>query len=758
MLYWFSLRYKELKLTCSSSTTDENNTPTQESVALEPDMSVFVSGIDCLSLAARFFQLPVNTHQLKREFTSNDEQLAEINILRAAKFIGLKAKVCRLSTAQLANVALPAMALHKDGHFFLIVKSKRFDEKVEFLVHDVKQGKPAVFNDLQLAEICQGKVILLTKRTTLINAKSKFGFSWFLPAIVKYKKFLTDVIIASFFIQFLGLASPIFFQVVIDKVLVHRGLTTLDVLAIGFFVVITFEVLLTGFRTYLFSHTTNRIDVELGSSLYKHLLSLPLSYFANSRVGQTVARVKELENIRNFITGTSLTLALDVVFSLLFIAFMFFYSPLLTWIIVGTIPCYIILSLIITPTLRKRLEEQFQRSAENHSFLVESISGAETIKSLAIEPQLRNQWDERLADYVTTSFKASNINNVYSQIASYINKVSSLLTLYFGALAVVTGALTVGQFIAFNMLAQRVSGPIMRLVNLWQEFQQANISLNRLGDILNLPTEPGYNPNRASLPQLEGNVTFEHVSFRYHPKASPVLNDISLNTKAGEVIGIVGFSGSGKSTLTKLIQRLYVPESGKVKVDGIDLALVDPAWLRQQVGVVLQENFLFNRSVRDNIALADPGADIENVIAVSKLAGAHEFILELSEGYDSMVGEHGSSLSGGQKQRIAIARALLTNPKILIFDEATSALDYESENIIQQNMRHITKGRTVFIIAHRLTAVRQANRILVMDKGRIAEHGSHDNLVASRGIYHKLYALQSSQSSTDKKAVPAIAS
>jgi subfamily B ATP-binding cassette protein HlyB/CyaB len=725
---------------------------------MEADVSLspFQSGIHCLCVVARFFKVPSHAAQLIREFSPSHDNLAEANIIRAAKHIGLKAKQTKLSANKLAECPLPALGQHLDGHYFVIAKAMK--EGGEFLVHDLFTGKPEVLDKHALSKIWTGQTILIAKRTGLVNAKVKFGISWFLPAIVKYKKFLTDVIIASFFIQFLGLASPIFFQVVIDKVLVHRGLTTLDVLAIGFFVVITFEVLLTGFRTYLFSHTTNRIDVELGSSLYKHLLSLPLSYFANSRVGQTVARVKELENIRNFITGTSLTLALDVVFSLLFIAFMFFYSPLLTWIIVGTIPCYIILSIIVTPTLRKRLEEQFQRSAENHSFLVESVSGAETIKSLAIEPQLRNQWDERLADYVTTSFKASNINNIYSQVASYINKVSSLLTLYFGALAVVTGALTVGQFIAFNMLAQRVSGPIMRLVNLWQEFQQANISLSRLGDILNLPTEPGYNPNRASLPQLEGNVTFEHVGFRYHPQASPVLNDISLNIKAGEVIGIVGFSGSGKSTLTKLIQRLYVPESGKVKVDGIDLALVDPAWLRQQVGVVLQENFLFNRSVRDNIALADSGADIENVIAASKLAGAHEFILELSEGYDSMVGEHGSSLSGGQKQRIAIARALLTNPKILIFDEATSALDYESENIIQQNMRHITKGRTVFIIAHRLTAVRQANRILVMDKGRIAEHGSHDNLVASRGIYHKLYALQSSESSADKKAVPAIAS
>ena len=718
------------------------------------NLSCFDTGIECLSLVAKFLATPCDIFQLKREFDSDDINLAEINLVRAIKHLGLKAKAspCTLEKLSLAN--LPLIAVSKQGDFFLIAKIRDAkDGTKEFLIHDPQNNGVAVLNEAEFKSKWTNRCVFITKRVQLQEANAKFGLSWFIPSIVKYKRFLTDVLIASFFIQLLGIASPIFFQVVIDKVLVDRGLTTLDVLAIGFFVVITFEVLLTGLRTYLFSHTTNRIDVELGSMLYKHLLKLPLSFFANSRVGQTVARVKELENIREFITGTSLTLALDVLFSFVFIALMFFYAPLLTWIIIGTIPCYLILSILITPTLRKRLEEKFQRSAENHAFLVESVSGAETIKSMAVEPQLRNQWDERLADYVSTSFKSNNINNVYSQTAAYINKISSLLTLYFGSIAVVAGDMTVGQFIAFNMLSQRVSGPIMRLVNLWQEFQQAKISLERLGDILNLPTEPGYNPNRASLPQLHGRVEFENVSFRYQLNASPVLQNISLNVKAGEVIGIVGHSGSGKSTLTKLIQRLYVPESGKVKVDGADLALVDPAWLRQQVGVVMQENFLFNRSVRDNIALAEQGASIDKIIAAATLAGAHEFILALPEGYDSMVGEHGASLSGGQKQRIAIARALLTNPKILIFDEATSALDYESEHIIQQNMGRISQGRTVFVIAHRLSAVRQANRILVVDKGQIAEQGTHTSLLKQQGIYSRLYGLQTPSQVSVKKDV-----
>lgn len=703
--------------------------------------SHFDSGIQCLSLIARFHQLPAEPSALKREFQHDDESLADINLIRAAKSLGFKAKFIQDKVEKLSAHLLPAIARHEDGHFFIIAKST--DDEV--LIQDLQNQKPETLSFAQLETIWNGELLLLSKRSSLLSESAKFGFSWFLPALVKYKPYFSDVFVASFFIQLVGLASPIFFQVVIDKVLVHKGMTTLDVLAVGFFIVITFEVVLTGLRTYVFSHTTNRVDVELGSKLYKHMLSLPVSYFNTRRVGDTVARVKELDSIREFLTGSSLTVVLDVFFSFVFFAVMFYYAPLLTWIIIGTIPFYFALSLLVTPTLRKRLNEKFQRSAENHSFLVESVNGVETIKAMAVEPQLRNTWEDKLADYVNTSFKTSNLNNVYSQVAAYINKVGGLFTLYFGAIAVVTGELTIGQFIAFNMLSQRVSGPIMRLVNLWQDFQQANISLQRLGDVLNAPSEPGYNPNRATLPDIKGQVLFEDVVFRYGPNRAPVLNNISFQCRPGEVIGIVGRSGSGKSTLTKLVQRLYVPESGRVMIDGVDLAMVEPAWLRRQVGVVLQENFLFNRTVRENIALVDSGMPMEQVVNAAQLAGAHEFILELPEGYDTVVGEQGSSLSGGQRQRIAIARALVTNPKILIFDEATSALDYESESIIQANMRRISQGRTVFIIAHRLSAVKDANRIMVVDKGKLVEQGGHEQLIKHGGIYAQLYSIQSHQ-------------
>ncbi|VAX04852.1 RTX toxin transporter, ATP-binding protein [hydrothermal vent metagenome] len=457
-------------------------------------------------------------------------------------------------------------------------------------------------------------------------------------------------------------------------------------------------------------------------------------------------QVRELESIRQFITGSALTLTVDLLFTFVFFAVMYYLSPTLTWIVLGALPLYILLSIIVTPILRARLNEKFNRGAENQAFLVESVNGVETLKSMAVEPQMRRQWEEQLAGYVRAAFRADNLGNIASQTAGLINKVTYALLLWFGARLVIEGGLSVGQLVAFTMLAGRVSGPILRLVQLWQDFQQAGISVQRLGDILNAKAEPGYNPNRASLPSLQGRVTFDQVVFRYQPDAPEVLRRVSLDVAPGQVIGIVGRSGSGKSTLTKLIQRMHVPESGRVLIDGVDLALVEPAWLRRSIGVVMQENFLFNRSIRDNIALSDPAVSMESVVQAAKLAGAHEFIVELREGYDSRVGERGSNLSGGQRQRIAIARTLLTNPRILIFDEATSALDYESERIIQQNMRAICKDRTVFIIAHRLSTVRGCDKIIVMDKGQIVEAGNHRQLLAQQGAYAKLHGYQSDES------------
>jgi len=612
-----------------------------------------------------------------------------------------------------------------------------------FLVHDLRKPVPELVTADVLDAFWSGELILIARRTTFIDRlQQTFDIRWFIPAIFKYRRLFGEVLLASFFLQLFALATPMFFQVVVDKVLVHRGFTTLDVLAAGFLVVSVFEVVLGAIRSYVFSHTTNRIDVELGARLYQHLVTLPLAWFQARQVGQSVARVRELDNIRSFITGTTLMLVIDLLFTFVFFGVMWCYSKALACVVLASIPFYVVLSLFITPVLRHRLNERFRLGAQNQCFLVESVTGIETVKSLAVEPQMQRCWEEQLAAYVHSSFRAQNLNSMASQAASLINKIITLGILWYGAHLVADNAISVGQLIAINMLAGRVSGPILKLVQVWQDFQQAGISLQRLGDILNTPRESAFNANRSTMPRLKGQVEFDHIRFRYHVGGKVILDDINLAIKAGEVIGIVGKSGSGKSTLGKLIQRLHVPEHGRVLIDGIDLATVDTAWLRRNIGVVLQENFLFNRSVRDNIALVNPALPMEVVVQAATMAGAHEFIAEMPEAYDSLVGERGCNLSGGQRQRIAIARALITQPRILIFDEATSALDYESERIIQDNMATICQGRTVFIIAHRLSTVRHCDRIIVMDQGRIIEEGSHDDLMQKNGYYAQLQEYQ----------------
>src|SRR5229473_854537 len=563
-----------------------------------------------------------------------------------------------------------------------------------------------------------------------------------LGAIHKYRHLLGEVLVASFFLQLFALVSPLFFQVVIDKVLVHRTLSTLDVLVIGLVAIAIFETILGIMRTYLFAHTTNRIDVELGARLFRHLLALPVAYFQARRVGDSVARVRELENIRNFLTSSALTLVIDLSFTFVFLAVMFVYSPLLTFIVLAAFPFYIGISVLATPLFHRRLDEKFQRGAENQAFLVESVTGVETLKAMAVEPQMQRRWDEQLAAYVAASFRVLSLGNVASQAIQLVSKLVTVAILFFGAKLVIEGNLTVGELVAFNMLASRVSIPVLRLAQIWQDFHQARLSVERLGDILNSRPEPTIGSGRSALPPIRGEVTFEHVDFRYRIDGPEIMHDVSFRVPPGQIVGIVGPSGSGKSTLAKLIQRLYVPEAGRVLVDGVDLAAVDAAWLRRQLGVVLQEDMLFNRSVRDNIALADPAMPMEQIIAAASLAGAHEFVLQLPEGYDTLVGERGSSLSGGQRQRIAIARALVTDPRILIFDEATSALDYESERIIQDNMQKICERRTVFVIAHRLSTVRRADRIITIERGRITEDGTHDELMRSKGSYGNLHYLQ----------------
>jgi ATP-binding cassette, subfamily B, bacterial HlyB/CyaB len=706
--------------------------------AISDSAGVVDTGLTCLLILARFYDLPADGSQLRHQFAQSGQLLSDADLLRAAKHLGLKAGLLKTEWGKLSGTPFPAMAKRTDGRYVVLAKI----DGDKALIQDPVEARPLVLSRDQFESAWTGELLLFTKRANLRLQDMKFDFTWFIPAIVKYRKFLGEILVASFFLQLFGLLTPLFTQVVIDKVLVHKGFTTLYVLAIGMIALALFDAVLGGLRTYLFSHTSNRIDVGLGAQLFRHILALPLAYFEARRVGDTVARVRELEHIRQFLTSHSVTVVLDVLFTLVFLVVMWFYSPLLTLVVMASLPFYAILSVAITPMIRTRLHEKFTRGAENQSFLVEAISGIQTVKAMAVEPPLLRKWEEQLAGYVKASFRATSVMTVAGQTATFIQKVTTVAILWVGAYRVIEGSLSIGQLIAFNMLAAQVTGPLLRMVNLWQEFQQVGVSVQRLGDVLNTQPEPSYNPNRTTLPQVAGQVVFDEVTFRYRPDGAEVLRRVSFSVAPGKIIGIVGRSGSGKSTIAKLIQRLYVPERGRILVDGVDLAQVDPAWLRRQVGVVLQENFLFNQSVRDNIALADPGLAMEQVMQAAMLAGAHEFILELAEGYDTLVGEHGCSLSGGQRQRIAIARALVANPRILIFDEATSALDYESEAIIQQNMALISSGRTVFVIAHRLSTVRPAHRIYVIEKGELVEEGAHEELLRLNGMYARLYRHQ----------------
>ncbi|WP_018914638.1 type I secretion system permease/ATPase [Thiomonas sp. FB-6] len=659
-----------------------------------------------------------------------------MELLLGAKALGLKARTVRLRPERLEHTPLPCLALASDGHHFVLARV----DAAKALIFDPASGRNEILSREQLATRWDGHAILFASRASLAGDLSRFDFSWFIPAVVKYRKLLLEVFGVSLVLQLFALLTPLFFQVVVDKVLVNDARSTLEVVGVAYLVSSLFEVALTGLRTYVFSHTTNRIDVELGARLFRHLLALPLGYFGARRVGDTVARVRELEHIRSFLTGQTLTAAIDVLFSGVFLGVMLLYSLKLTLLVALSLPLYVAVSALLVPPLRQRLNDKFARGADNQSFLVETVSGMETVKSMAVEPQFTQHWDKQLASYVSAGFRVTTLANVGQQLIQLIGKLVNVGILWWGAQLVITHKLSVGELVAFNMLAGRVSGPVLRLAQLWQDFQQVGISMQRLGDILNTRTE--LSQSRQALPQVQGHIRFENIHFRYTPDGPLVLQGIELELAPGEVVGIVGRSGSGKSTLTKLLQRLYLPESGRLRIDDVDLALAEPAWLRRQVGVVLQENLLFNRSIRDNIALSQPAIGLDAVMHAARLAGAHEFISELPEGYDTLVGEHGANLSGGQRQRIAIARALVSNPRILIFDEATSALDYESERIIQDNMRAICRGRTVIIIAHRLSAVRIAERIVAMDKGRIVEMGSHADLVERDGYYAGMVRMQ----------------
>jgi ABC-type branched-subunit amino acid transport system ATPase component len=716
------------------------STPPQPIIFNYPFVGSGNTGAACLTMVAQHLQNPVQLEWVQRQLRGQKPK----NLVEAAEKLGLVLRKIQVNWRELRQLSFPALLLWNQdnqesknpqlnwvvaygmkGNLLIIANPQNPDYSCEQLPQSV-------------VENCWDGTLW---QAELIAQQEKFNLAWFIPAVWKYRGLLGEVLLASFTLQLLCLASPLITQVIIDKVMVQESLATLDVMAIALLLVATFESILGMLRLFIFTHTARRLDLSLSAQLFRHLMRLPLAYFESRRVGDTVARVQELEQIRQFLTGTALTVILDSIFAVVYLGLMFYYNIPLTFVALAVLPLFATLTIIATPILRNWLNETFNRSADSQSFLVETITGIHSVKAHAAEPVARERWEGLFARFIRTSFKASTTSNISSNIGDFLTNFSTLIILWFGAKLVIDHQLTIGQLIAFQMLSGRVTNPLLRLVQLWQNLQQVLLSVDRIGDILNAAPETEAGTGLV-LPPLKGEVNFEQVFFRYHANTEPVLKGISFNVEPGQFIGIVGRSGSGKSTLSKIIQRLYQIESGRILIDGFDIKSADLASLRQQIAVVLQEDFLFNGSILENITLGNPDITSEQVVEAARLAVAHDFISQLPYGYENNVGERGTALSGGQRQRIALARLFLAAAPILILDEATSALDSETEQQVLQNLKNVSSNRTVFLIAHRFAPLKRADLILVMEKGVIAEQGTHLELLKQKGLYWSLYQRQ----------------
>ena len=698
------------------------------------------TGLACLIAIAKYYNIPADYRQLERAYVLEEGSIDFTTLVRAARELKLKAREYNgLKESDLDRLVYPILIKLRSGKRVVITTIRDGDI---YIMDPVFSQEPVKAERYKLLSDWTGDAILFTRRYELEKESSKFGFKWFLPVVSKYAPFLRSVLFVSLILQLLGLASPFFVQNIIDKVLVHRAADALDVLVLGMLICTLFQNWIMSLRAYLFTNITSKMDVALSSRLFKNITSLPVSYFQKWQVGDVVSRIGELETLRSFMTGSSLTIVLDIVFAVVYFGVMFLYSRVLSVVVLVMIPLFVILNLVVAPIFKRMINDKFLIASENRSFLIETITGIHTVKATSVENNFIRRYEEMLARLVKASFDVINLANVANSIGGFLFSMFNLAILWIGAYYVMEGAITVGELIAFQMIAGQLIAPVMRLINQWQYFQQIRVSMDRLGDIMNEETEPAFNPSRTTLPSLRGDIALEKLAFSYSEEGGKVLDNINMKIPAGMKIGIVGRSGSGKSTLTKLIQRLYLPDSGRIMIDGVDIAQVEPAWLRRQIGVVLQDSKLFSGTVEENIKIACPNATHEDVVRAAQLAGADEFVSNFPHGYETFVGERGSLLSGGQRQRIAIARALISDPRILIFDEATSALDYESENIIMNNIEPIAKNRTMLMIAHRLSTVRDCDAIVVIDRGRIVEAGPHEELLKRNGMYANLYKAQ----------------
>lgn len=605
-----------------------------------------------------------------------------------------------------------------------------------------KDGEITIGTEQLEKSFPEGIDILLMERT-INTPENRFGPNWFMPALARYKRVLIQVLIASSVVQLFGLANPLLIQVIIDKVISQRSLDTLQVLGIGLVIVTVLEGILGSLRTFLFTETTNRIDQRLGAEVIDHLLRLPLGYFDKRPVGELGTRVAELEKIRSFLTGTALTTILDAAFSVIYIVVMALYSWLLTIVALAVLPIQIGLTVLGAPLFRRQFRQAAEENAKTQSHLVEVLTGIQTVKAQNVEIVSRWKWQEFYSRYISRTFEKTITGTALTQTSQVLQKLSQLLVLWVGAALVLNGELTLGQLIAFRIISGYVTQPLLRLSSIWQNIQELKVSFERLADVIDTPIESNEtDQSKIPLPSIEGAIIFENVSFSFKKDQLPVIRNVSLSINKGDFVGIVGQSGSGKSTLMKLLPRLYSPTSGKIIVDDYDIDKVELYSLRRQIGIVPQDPLLFSGTVAENIALTKPDADSEEIVKAAKLACAHEFIMELPQGYSTPVGERGGALSGGQRQRVAIARTLLGNPKLLVMDEATSALDYETERKVCDNLLDNLCDCTVFFITHRLSTIKRANRIIMLHQGAVVEEGTHDSLMSLNGRYYALYRQQ----------------
>jgi subfamily B ATP-binding cassette protein HlyB/CyaB len=706
-------------------------------MALEPapPAAVHLSALRCLAVCARLRGVAVDSDGLIHAHPPGADPDADL--LRAAARLGFTARLAEPGPERLSRVPVPFPAQQHDGAWCVVAGLDQ--DRVLAWSPD---GGARSLSGTSFAAQWNGRVLLLRHEREAQSA-GRFGWSWFGPVLARHAVLLGEVALATIVVQALALLAPLFFQAVIDKVLSHRGLMTLDVLALGLLLACVWEVLLAFTRNEVLAHVGMRLDADLGARLFSHLLSLPAGWFEARRVGDIVARARELEQVRAFLAGPALTALLEFPFAFLYLAVLALFSAKLALAAAGFVLACALVMAVMTPVLQRRAAEQGQGAAGLQAFLVETVSEADTIKANAAEALQCRAWEELLAAHGRSARRALGAGNAVSQSAALLGKLSQIAILWLGARLALAGELTVGQLVAFNMIAARLTAPVLRLVQLWQQLQQAGLALERLRDIVESPPEPAlWTAARAPLPRVRGGIALEDVSFRYEPGAQEVLRSVSLAIAPGTILGIVGPSGSGKSTLVRLLQRVSVPHQGRILLDGIDLSLLDPAWLRRRVAIVPAEARLFRRALRENIALCDPAVDMDRVARAAQLAGAHEFILRLPAGYEFVPGEHGSRLSAGQRQRIALARALYAEPAVLILDEATSALDYESEQAIQRRMGELCRGRTVIIIAHRLSALRCASRVVVIEEGRITAHGSPGELAREDGFFARMVRAQ----------------